>query len=116
MGQKYRDTTSVAMTPLTGEGDDMRISIVAGVIKSALVNQFRRQLFRSTRGNFHLEVKNIADVDIKDPDTQQPADMSVFVVYYRAVQIGAKIGRVCDAFGADRSAAQPGVARVTQMA
>merc|ERR1711871_1176227 len=95
---------SVVMTPLTGgELDDMRINVVAGVIKSSVVNQFRRQLFRSTRGNFHLEVKNIdPEVGLKDPDTQQPAEMSVFLVYYRAEQIRIKIGRVCDAFGAHR--------------
>ena len=86
-----------------GTDDEVRFNTVAGVIKTSFVSKFRRQLFRSTRGNHHIQTKVIAkSVGLRDPETQAEVDMTVFIIFYRSTAIYDRIGRVIDAFGAHR--------------
>ena len=65
--------------------DDVRFDTVAGVIKTVFLSKFRRQLFRSTRGNCYMQERRIPpEVGLKDPETQEVVDMSVFLIFFRS--------------------------------
>jgi V-type H+-transporting ATPase subunit a len=81
--------------------DDVRFDTVAGVIQTSFLSKFKRQLFRSTRGNCYMQERAIAkEVGLKDPETQEPVDMSVFLIFFRSQAIRDRVVRVVEAFGA----------------
>ena len=47
------------MMGASNELDDVRFDTVAGVIKTSFLSKFKRQLFRSTRGNCYMQERGM---------------------------------------------------------
>lgn len=80
---------------------DMKFSYIAGVLDADDRSRFERQLFRTTRGNCYVRFAAI-DNPISDPSTGESVLKLVFIVFYKAAAIEAKIKKICDAFKARR--------------
>eukprot|EP00903_Cladosiphon_okamuranus_P005612 g5581.t3 len=80
---------------------DMKFSYMAGVVGADDRSRFERQLFRTTRGNCYVRFAEI-EQPISDPTTGEQVMKLVFIVFYKAAAIEAKIKKICEAFRAKR--------------
>eukprot|EP01094_Clydonella_sp_ATCC50884_P023611 TRINITY_DN570_c1_g1_i1.p1 TRINITY_DN570_c1_g1~~TRINITY_DN570_c1_g1_i1.p1 ORF type:complete len:834 (-),score=357.09 TRINITY_DN570_c1_g1_i1:154-2655(-) len=82
-------------------GDAARSSgFVTGVLLRDKLNTFTRVLWRALRGNLFLKHAEIDEL-IKDPNSGELVEKSVFIIFYKGRNSGNKITKLCEAFGAN---------------
>ncbi|KAG2488106.1 hypothetical protein HYH03_013255 [Edaphochlamys debaryana] len=77
-----------------------RLGSIAGLIARERLAGFERLLFRATRGNNYFRFMQVGLV--LDPATGEQVDKAVFVVFFAGERARVKIGKICEAFGANR--------------
>ncbi|EFJ47655.1 hypothetical protein VOLCADRAFT_74893 [Volvox carteri f. nagariensis] len=77
-----------------------RLGSIAGLISRERLGGFERLLFRATRGNNYFRSMPVGLV--LDPATGEAVDKVVFVVFFAGERARVKIGKICEAFGANR--------------
>ena len=94
------DRESLLMNMDTGS-DDVRIEMIGGVVDRKVEQGLLRQIFRASRSNAITYFSPIDDVQLFDPDTQEPANLSVVLVFFqRSEELKKKIQKCCVAYGA----------------
>ncbi|GIL60308.1 hypothetical protein Vafri_14937 [Volvox africanus] len=89
------EASSSAYEPKIG-----RLGSIAGLIARERLAGFERLLFRATRGNNYFRSMPVGQV--LDPATGERVDKVVFVVFFAGERARVKIGKICEAFGANR--------------
>ena len=79
----------------------VRLGFITGVLLTHKTQSFERVLFRATRGNMFLKQSPI-EGKVEDPNTGEPAEKTVYVVFFAGERARAKILKICEAFGANR--------------
>ena len=79
----------------------VRLGFITGVLLTHKTQSFERVLFRATRGNMFLKQSPI-EGKLEDPGTGEPAEKTVYVVFFAGERARAKILKICEAFGANR--------------
>merc|ERR1711871_208279 len=94
------DRESLLMNMDTGS-DDVRIEMIGGVVDRKVEQGLLRQIFRASRSNAITYFSPIDDVQLNDPDTQEPVNLSVVLVFFqRSEELKKKIQKCCVAYGA----------------
>ena len=63
--------------------DDVRIEMIGGVVDRKVEQGLHRQIFRASRSNAITYFTPIDDVQLNDPDTQEPVNLSVVLVFFQ---------------------------------
>ncbi|KAG2422402.1 hypothetical protein HXX76_016047 [Chlamydomonas incerta] len=91
---------SAVEAPATYEPKIGRLGSIAGLIARERLPGFERLLFRATRGNNYFRSMSVGKV--MDPATGESVEKAVFVVFFAGERARTKIGKICEAFGANR--------------
>ncbi|GLC52630.1 hypothetical protein PLESTB_000651000 [Pleodorina starrii] len=89
------EASTLAYEPKIG-----RLGSIAGLISRDRLSGFERLLFRATRGNNYF--RSMAVGAVLDPATGEMIEKVVFVVFFAGERARVKIGKICEAFGANR--------------
>ncbi|GFR41621.1 hypothetical protein Agub_g2347, partial [Astrephomene gubernaculifera] len=77
-----------------------RLGSIAGLISRERLPGFERLLFRATRGNNYFRYMAVGKV--LDPASGEMVEKAVFVVFFAGERARVKIGKICEAYGANR--------------
>ncbi|CAM9714605.1 unnamed protein product [Sphacelaria rigidula] len=99
--RRYQDMEGGSIQAPGGQKNELKFSYLAGTVDAIDKTRFERQLFRTTRGNCYVRFAEI-EQPINDPSTGVAVEKMVFIVFYKAAAIEAKITKICDAFKARR--------------
>lgn len=77
------------------------LSFYTGTINREKIATFERVLFRATHGNCLVRFADVRE-KLTDPETKQPTEKSVFMVFFSGTAVRQKVAKICDAFDANR--------------
>lgn len=79
--------------------DKVKLGYLTGTITRAKLASFERVMWRATRGNLFMRQTDIPD-PIKDPQTGELTNKSVFIIFIQGERLLAKAKKICESFGA----------------
>ncbi|XP_076831642.1 V-type proton ATPase 116 kDa subunit a 3 isoform X2 [Brachyhypopomus gauderio] len=84
-------------TALLDNGQDIRLSFVAGVVHPWKAAAFERLLWRACRGFIIADFWEM-DEKLEEEDTREMVQWRVFLISFWGNQIGQKVKKICDCF------------------
>jgi V-type H+-transporting ATPase subunit a len=87
----------------------IKVNYIVGTINTIDTDRFRRMIFRVSKGNAWVNLKNIDQQDLgqnyRDPKTLTAMEKDVFLIVYPGGMMDvlkAKLTRFCDSFNCNR--------------
>ncbi|XP_071755126.1 V-type proton ATPase 116 kDa subunit a 3 isoform X2 [Centroberyx gerrardi] len=88
---------SLETTSLLDDGQDIRLSFVAGVVHPWKVAAFERLLWRACRGYIIVDFREMEE-RLEIPETGEMVQWTVFLISFWGETIGQKVKKICDCF------------------
>lgn len=97
------DQSENEQVSLISDGNASSVTTVAGICSTEEVVRLRRLVFRASRGQAFVYIKEVEQADGEQPlPVDQPGRKSVYLILFFGSRLESRLTKICDSFTSER--------------